>query len=506
MASRICNRQPLAGSLTLMVLACGTVFADDSATSLLNEQKQVLARHGVASDVAGLADFLNSQRPNAKREAEISRLVEHLADPEFQTREAAAQRLKSFGEAARAALGEASKSPDAEVVWRANNILRDLDSGTETQQRREVLYAALVVLKHHRAPAAADATLATLPACDTPDVYDAACEALWASVDPSLTDLLRAACKNKNLSVSAAAIVALEIAAGDAAIDIIEPYLASKTPQLQLAAARALIDSQPQAAARVLIELAASPDTEIALQAESLLAAQTGNPIGETDWKKWREAEFSQAKLAKLGAIRHDLSAGRLWLREFFTSGVGRFEYEGNGPKALRVADGVAAIGGPDQPECDQRLFITSQRMTGRPEFPDRCEVTARFVAEDNNNFGWHLGISIGRVKVLLHPGVDGGGFRAETVDEHEYLFSNEDMGFTPMPGINHTMTVAVHRSGEGATLDVTFIDGSDPKRKFTRKIDVSPEHLGKFDRIGLERSGRAGGAARYDEVSIRLK
>jgi hypothetical protein len=79
-------------------------------------------------------------------------------------------------------------------------------------------------------------------------------------------------------------------------------------------------------------------------------------------------------------------------------------------------------------------------------------------------------------------------------------------MGFTPMPGITHTMTIGVRRSGKGATLDVTFVDGSDAKRKFHRMIDVSPEQLGALDRIGLERSGRAGGAALFDEVTIRLK
>jgi hypothetical protein len=194
-----------------------------------------------------------------------------------------------------------------------------------------------------------------------------------------------------------------------------------------------------------------------------------------------------------------------MFLRETFTAGVGRFEYETTAARALRVEKGVAAIGG-EQAECDQRLVITSKRMTGRDEFPDRCEVHVRLEAEDNNNFGWHLGVSIGRVKVLLHPGLDGGAFRAETVDDHEYLFGNEDMGFTPMPGVAHTMTIGVKRRGKGATLDVTLVDGSDTKRKFHRVIDVSPEHLGALDRIGLERSGRAGGAALFDEVTIRLK
>jgi hypothetical protein len=260
----------------------------------------------------------------------------------------------------------------------------------------------------------------------------------------------------------------------------------------------------------VLVGLTKSADANIVIQAEVLLTALTGKTAGETaneiDWPAWRDAELATAKLHKLGIARLDLSLGRQWLRETFALGIGRFEFESEGPRALRVENGAALIGGADQPECDQRLVVTAQRMLGRAEFPAQCLVKARFAAEENNNFGWHLGISIGRVKVLLHPGVDGGAFRAETVDSHEYLINNDDMGFTPPPGVTHEMTVAVRSDGKGAKLHVHFVHGADERLQFERTINVTGEQLGKFDRIGLERSGRAGGAAIFDEVSIRVK
>jgi hypothetical protein len=126
--------------------------------------------------------------------------------------------------------------------------------------------------------------------------------------------------------------------------------------------------------------------------------------------------------------------------------------------------------------------------------------------AENNNNYGWHLGISIGRVKVLFHPGVDGGAFRIETIPEHTALVNNQEMGFTPQPETQYDMTIEVRRTGQEVSLEITITDCANPKNRYAQQQKLPLEKFGKLERIGLERSGRAGGAALFDEFELRLK
>src|SRR5207237_1348977 len=152
-----------------------------------------------------------------------------------------------------------------------------------------------------------------------------ACAALWKSVDPSQVELFRRALKNEYKLTIAAAIVALELASGPDSIATIEPYLAHDDPQLGLAAARALIDRQPQRAARTLAELTQSTNQEIAAAARGLLNIMTGYTEPKFHWIKWRDQDLPTAKLATLGSKRLDLNLGREGLHETFTAGLGLF-------------------------------------------------------------------------------------------------------------------------------------------------------------------------------------
>ena len=54
--------------------------------------------------------------------------------------------------------------------------------------------------------------------------------------------------------------------------------------------------------------------------------------------------------------------------------------------------------------------------------------------------------------------------------------------------------------------MEITIVECSNPKNRYTQKTKIPLAKYGKLDRLGLERSGRAGGAALIDEVEIRLK
>ena len=295
--------------------------------------------------------------------------------------------------------------------------------------------------------------------------------------------------------------------------------LESDEPEIRLAAARALIDREPRRAVETLVEIAGEDAAHLAWKADALLEMKTGHriqPDGKHSlgdaWKQWSLDHLAGAQLDQIvGAKRFDHSAGRNVLEESFArdaellaDGYGRFLYQADNGGAVKVAGGKLQIDG-NNPEGDQRLYITAEQMIGRDRWPRELEVSAKLTGEPGNNFGWHMGISVGQVKVLFHPGLPGGGFRAETTDAHQYLFTNETMSFEPVCGVMHEMLIRVTETEAGAEFEVTVKGGNGgvPHRK---RFSVSREQLGDYNRIGLERSGRTGGDALFDSVSIRLE
>ena len=427
--------------------------------------------------------------------------------------------LSSCGEAARDLLTQAMKSNDLDVRSRAGRILRVLDSGEQLQLRQSLTLAALQVLRSRRDPKATPVILSTLELLGEPYARDMAAEALWASAAAAHIDLLTVALDHEDIRVRSAVIVALEVAGGKNSTERIAPLLESKEAMIRLAAARALVDREPQRSVEALVAIAGEDAQDLAWQADALLQMKTGHRVspGEMQtlgdaWKEWSLKEFAGARLdAQVGAKRLDLSAGRNTLDEAFArdqkslaEGYGRFLYEATNRGPAKAADGKLRIDG-NNPEGDQRLYITSQRMIGRDRWPGGLEVRAKMGGELGNNFGWHLGLSVGRVKVLFHPGLRGGGFRAETTDGHRNLFANENMSFEPVNGVMHEMILRVTKTKAGADFDVT-VNGGNGGAPHQKKFSADREQLGDYDRIGLERSGRTGGAALFDSISIRLE
>lgn len=518
--------------IVLACIACLPCFltnaavADEAADSV-----RLLTEHGIASDTPSILAYLTTLQPSDKLTKQVSQLVGQLSDPDFKARERASKELASIGEGARSQLQAAVKSSDPETSWRAGKLLQQLDTQEQAQRREMLVLAALKVLKSRHDPAAAEVLLATIPLLTEGTTYHVACEALWASVHPSQVQLLLPLLASPQLLQRAAAIVALEIAAADVEpamtqqiVEKLRPFLMDKSHLIRLAAARALLDREPVAAMATLLELVQLSEQDVVWQADALLRLKTGQevqPAGQQTlgdaWRTWADKHLAQTDFTRsTGAQRLVLSAGRNVLEESFATeqaslekGYGRFLYAADNGGAAKVVDGKLRISG-DGPEGDQRLYITSERMMGGDRWPDDLEVRARLGGEEGNNFGWHVGVSVGQVKVLFHPGVGNGAFRAETTDEHDYIFDNEELPFAPRTGVMHEMLLRVSKTKSGAEFQVTLRDGHDGDgavggKPFQRTFTVTDEQLGDYNRIGLERSGRTGADAVFDAISIRL-
>ena len=506
------------GTWLLAILSVpASVWAVGTASQL-----RILNRAGLDTDTQSLVKYLSesclSPEQRQQQIQDIAAWIEQLAAPSFQSRQRASDALIALGHAAREHVLKATQSEDREVAQRAGEILKEIDSQSRAEIQSARTLAVLQLLKVRADPAAARVLLQTIERSEEPYLVNAGCEALWMSVDASHTDWLLDQTSNSNPQVRAASLIALGIVAGEKAVKHIEPYLSSNEEVLRLAAARAMIDQRPQEIAPILVELVSSEDDEIASQSIALLRmlsgqieVQLGDQSWREYWKTWSENQLPTAQLIRLGTRRYDLSLARDMFIERFSSasenirpGYGRFEYEADIRANDCVVDGMLRLEG-NHPEGDQRLVITSRRLAGRQVLPSEIEVRALLKGENVQSGAWHLGLSVGEVKALFHPGYSGGCFRIETVHEHERLTNDWDLGFTPTGTEFDEMRLKVRRLDAKTRFEVVISQAAGQGVVFRRTFEFENEKVGSFDRIGLERSGREGGAALFDSIVIQL-
>jgi len=184
----------------------------------------------------------------------------------------------------------------------------------------------------------------------------------------------------------------------------------------------------------------------------------------------------------------------------------GRLSFESTLPGVeAHVADGVFVIDG-QRDESDQRLVLTATELSGDEELPDRFEFRSQIGGEAAGKGGYHVGMTVGNVKMLFHPAYTGGGFRVEQSDDHHYLTTNENMGFTPEDGKTYEMTVDVQRDAENVRYDIMVINADDPTQRFRKRVVYPVSKVGRWDRVALERSGRTGGAALFESFEVIVK
>jgi len=97
--------------------------------------RELLRANGVNPDASGAVAYLRQQLPNADVKSEIAALILLLDADTFEMRSEASIKLGTFGVSAERQLLVASKSGNAEVVYRARQLLMQLKSRSHVAGR-----------------------------------------------------------------------------------------------------------------------------------------------------------------------------------------------------------------------------------------------------------------------------------------------------------------------------------------------------------------------------------
>ena len=201
--------------------------------------------------------------------------------------------------------------------------------------------------------------------------------------------------------------------------------------------------------------------------------------------------------------------AGSLFVETFdqnadsLRGGYRRFRFEAGKEMTGSVAGGILRMTGNHPGDGDQRLLLDAERVTGRKTFPDSFQIEARLGGDPGGVGAYHVGISVGNVRVLFHPGFPTGGFRIERVDDHKPIIFNTEMGFDPPVGKLLRMHLEVKRRPGGDVEIQTVI--SNGGAVFRKTAVLAADEIGKLEHIGLDRSGRNGGDGLFDDWVMHL-
>lgn len=165
------------------------------------------------------------------------------------------------------------------------------------------------------------------------------------------------------------------------------------------------------------------------------------------------------------------------------------------------VTGGMARFKGDHAQNGDQRLILRASDCNGKQEFPDAFRIESKIGGAPGGEGAYHVGISIGNIRALFHPGYPSGAFRLERVDNNVAMVQNTNMGFNPQVDKLVLMSIEVKRLAQGnVSLDVTV---NSSGHSFQKSAIIKAADIGKLETIGLDRSGRSGGDGLFDDFIV---
>jgi hypothetical protein len=248
-------------------------------------------------------------------------------------------------------------------------------------------------------------------------------------------------------------------------------------------------------------------DPEVLMRLKTIIAKLEGGG-------RWAKEDLLRQAVASLLEERKNPEAAKPNAKlfvEFFnkdavsvSDGYQRLKFKTDVEVAGSIKNGMAQLTGTHNGDGDQQLLLHAKDLTGNEEFPDSFRIESKIGGGAEGVGSYHVGISVGNVRALFHPGYSNGAFRFEQISNNIPIVNNTNMGFTPPPGKLLLMSMDVKRK-PNKDVEISVIITSD-KQTFRSSKIVKADAIGKLDRIGLDRSGRNGGDALFDDFILDLQ
>ncbi len=233
----------------------------------------------IGTDPGNLLNFLRQRCSSDEDLVNLERLIRQMGNSRFEERERAAEKLKTFGILALAALREASKDSDLEIARRANVCIRHIQRNTNFALPRAVVRS----LVRRRVQSAPEVLLRYLPyAAYDPELE----EEIWFDLDKLVANdskLVRVFADALEDPLPARRAVAAYLLGRRGNLEqqlAAEKAFKDTDPLVVLRAAQGLLGSRRKRAIPALIGLLGSAPLDIAWQAEEMLhwAASADDP------------------------------------------------------------------------------------------------------------------------------------------------------------------------------------------------------------------------------------
>ncbi len=304
------RRLGLFGWAVFFALAAGEcVVAQAQAAPLdpgsVERIKTELKDIGIQPTAEGLGEYLKDLHPSSETAARMKKLISDLGDEDFYRREAAMTELLRLPVHSPQIFQKAIDAGDAEIRWRAKQVLKLGNSRTE-----RVLHSAFQLIRQEKMAGLFAPVLDAIPFCTETYIREEALKTLKTIATAEDVPMIQAALNRSDQPTREIAIATLEhVVKGDADPDLM-PFLKSDDQSLRLAAARALLNHGRRGALPMLVDLLNADDLDIRARTAETLRLATGQNfsfvaydtvsrrgVAHSKWVNWVANNATTAKL-----------------------------------------------------------------------------------------------------------------------------------------------------------------------------------------------------------------
>lgn len=253
----------------------------------------VLAEQAILPQSDSIVAYLRTLPPSDENRRQIRLCIAQLSAADYAKRELAARQLVAMPIVPIEELRDASQSDDAEIRYRAQNIMAARSMGNASSS---VAVACFRTISRLKLRGAAAPLLDVLPLYGEDYVLSAGRDALCATVSDDDAALLRKAMKSGPVESRVAAFAALTALLREQAAGEVHPFMNDEEPRIRLAAARSLAQHGDRACLATLVNLLGCADQKVRHGASSTLRALTRRT---SDYAAWIEPAAQQASIAE---------------------------------------------------------------------------------------------------------------------------------------------------------------------------------------------------------------